>query len=86
MSSRTVTVTIRIADDITITIDEPIPYVPAEHADIEPVCSMCKIKPSTGTGRCEDRDCKRAKVRTLDEMRESLSRPLDVAWPPQDGA
>lgn len=53
------TVTVTIGDQVTITIDESIPLVPTEHATPEERCTLCKIKPSDGTGRCFDRDCKR---------------------------
>ncbi|WP_134324694.1 hypothetical protein [Cumulibacter soli] len=65
------TVTVTIGDNITVTIDEAIPLVP-----VEEICSMCKIRPSEGTGRCEDRDCRRISnppvIQTIDEMRARL--------------
>lgn len=73
------TITVTIGDDITITIDEPIPYVPAEQ--VEQRCALCKIRPSEGIGRCGS-DCRRpdhpiddtddasigARIKTLDEL------------------
>lgn len=77
-------ITVKIAVDITMTVDEPIPFVPAEQttaAAPEERCTLCKIKPSEGAGCCGDRDCKRRgvtgprPVQTLDELRTRLPRP-----------